>query len=86
MFSLIESIKNMFAPTCIMTQAAEIAAIRRELKQIEKQMVTREELDSWVETLEVLSNEDTMRQIRESEKDFAEGRFEEITSVYDMLE
>ena len=47
-------------------------------------MVTKEELNSAIETIAILSNEDTMRQIVESEEDIKAGRFKEIESVDDL--
>ena len=51
---------------------------------IEKSMVTKNELDSALESVMVYSNEDTMRQIKESEKDIKSGKVKKINSVKDI--
>lgn len=43
--------------------------IIEKLREIEKSMVTKQELELTLETIAVLSNEETMRQIKESEND-----------------
>lgn len=58
--------------------------VYRKLKMIEQSMVTKKELESALETVIVLSNEDTMEQIRESEKDIKSGRVKKISSVKDI--
>ena len=59
--------------------------IYRKLKLIEQSMVTKEELDAALEEVIVISNEDTMRQIEESEKDIKSGKVKKINS-YKSLE
>ena len=56
-----------------------------ELKKIEKKMITKEELDSLKDTMEILSNPDTMTQIAESTKDIHVGRVKEVHSVKDLI-
>jgi predicted transcriptional regulator len=58
--------------------------ILEKLKHIEKTMATRQELEEAMETIAVLSNEDTLNQIKESEKDINNGNFKEINSVEDL--
>jgi PHD/YefM family antitoxin component YafN of YafNO toxin-antitoxin module len=58
--------------------------IIEKLKHIEQSMVTKKELESVMETIAISSNQDTMNQIRESEKDIEEGRTHEINSVSDI--
>ena len=55
-----------------------------ELKMIKARMVTREEFEKAIDTISILSNEDTMEQIRESEKNIFEGKVEEINSVSEL--
>jgi hypothetical protein len=55
-----------------------------ELKKMEKSKVTKEELNRLIETLEIVSNNDTMNQIDSSEKDIEEGNVKEIDSVNDI--
>ncbi len=42
------------------------------------------EVDSLIETVEILSDEDLMTQLSESEKDLEEGRVHEIKSSEDL--
>lgn len=42
------------------------------------------ELDSLKETIEILSDEDLMEQIRNSEKDIKEGRVSDVRSADDL--
>lgn len=58
--------------------------IYRKLKIIEQSMVTKEELDRVLESAIIFSNEDTMRQIEESEKDIKSGKVKRINSVKDI--
>ena len=55
-----------------------------ELKQIEKKIVTKEEMEKILETVEIISNQNTMEQIRQSEEDIQAGRIKKITSVRDI--
>ena len=54
------------------------------IKQIEQAMVTKSELNKAIETIAVLSNEDTVRQIISSENDILTGRVKKITSVNEI--
>ena len=58
--------------------------VYRELKRIEQNMVTKTELNNAIETLSVLSNEETMKQIEKSEEDIKRGRIKRINSVNDI--
>lgn len=42
------------------------------------------EVESLIETVEILSDENLMRQIRESERDIKEGKVREIKSTDDL--
>jgi PHD/YefM family antitoxin component YafN of YafNO toxin-antitoxin module len=42
------------------------------------------EVESLIETVEILSDEDLMKQLNESENDLEEGRVHEITSPEDL--
>ncbi len=55
-----------------------------ELKRIERSMVTRDEMNSFIETIEILSNPETMNQICSSKKDIEIGNVKEINSVSDF--
>jgi len=61
-----------------------LGKVYESLLKIEKSMVTRSEMYRFIETIEILSNSDTMKQIVESERDFKAGRIREINSVEDI--
>jgi hypothetical protein len=63
---------------------ATIDDLYREVKSIQKRMVTREEIDRMMEAIFILSNEQTMLQILGSEKDIATGRVKKIGSVHEI--
>jgi antitoxin YefM len=48
-------------------------------------MVTREDLDALVDSVEILSNPKTMEALRKSDQDIKAGRVKEVTSVNDLL-
>ncbi len=58
--------------------------VYKELKLIQRKMVTKEEIDRLVETIAILSNKETMRQIEESERDIMAGRIKRINSIADL--
>lgn len=59
--------------------------ILEKLRKIEMAMVTRERVNEVVESIVVMSNEDTMRQIEDSERDFEDGNCFEVNGVGDLL-
>ena len=65
-------------------ETLNISEIHKRLNQIEKSMVTRQELGQTIETMAIFSNEDTMNQIRNSERDISKNNFKEINSVEDI--
>ncbi len=67
-----------------MVEAITINNIYDELKTIERKMVTKEEMERILETIEILSNQDTMKQIRQSEEDIQDGRIKEVKSARDI--
>ncbi len=58
--------------------------VYNKLKEIERNMATKEELANAMETLFILSNEDTMGQVLSSENDIKRGKFKEVRSVEDL--
>ena len=56
-----------------------------EIKKIQETMVRREDLDALLDTIEILSNPETMATIQASEEDIAAGRYREISSIDDLL-
>lgn len=59
--------------------------IYREIKQIRKEMVHREDIESMVDTIEIMSSPEKMALLKKSEEDIRKGRVKEITSVDDLL-
>lgn len=62
----------------------DISEINKRLNQIEESMITKQELERVIETIAVLSNEDTINQIRNSEEDISKGKFRIINSVKEI--
>ena len=52
-----------------MEQPINLESLYNQLKRIERAMITRREMDNFLDTLAVLSNSYTMKQINSSEKD-----------------
>ena len=67
-----------------MEKTMSIDAIYRKLKLIEDSMVTKKELNSMMETVMVLSNDETMNQIMESEENIKNGKIKKINSASDI--
>lgn len=67
-----------------MAEAVTIGKVYEEVKAIERNMVTKEDFDRILETIEILSNANTMEQIRASEEDIRHGRVKEIKSSSDI--
>ncbi|MEK6926494.1 MAG: hypothetical protein AABW50_04415 [Nanoarchaeota archaeon] len=67
-----------------MEKTINIEELSRKLKIIEQSMVTKKELDSALKSIMIYSNEDTMRQIEESEKDIKSGKTKKINSIKDI--
>lgn len=68
-----------------MSEVIDAQIVYGELKFIRENMVSKEELNSMVETLEILHNSDTIKQIVESMKDIKAGRTKRVRSVKDLL-
>jgi len=56
-----------------MTPAVTIDELYLEIKKIQETMVRREDLDALLDTIEILSNPETMATIQASEEDIAAG-------------
>ena len=67
-----------------MGQTINLENIHSELIQIKRTMVTKNEMNNFLETISILGNDNTMNQICESEKDILAGRIKEINSVKDI--
>ncbi len=68
-----------------MTESISIEDVYQELKAIERKMVTREDLEALIDSVEILSNPKTMGAIRKSDTDIKEGRVKEVSSVEELL-
>ena len=67
-----------------MPETITIGKVYDELKIIERKMVTKDEMERIIDTIEILSNPDTMEQIRQSEEDIKAGRIKAVKSVCDI--
>ena len=70
---------------CNMTQIVTIEDDYQKIKAIEKTMVTRQNLDALIDSIEIKSNPETMEALHKSDIDIKEGRYNEISSVDDLL-
>jgi len=68
-----------------MHEAVTIQDVYEALKRVEEKMVTREDPETLVDSVEMLSNPKTMDAIRKSDRDIKAGRVKEVTSVEDLL-
>ncbi len=68
-----------------MTEAVSIKDVFEELKKIERNMATKVELEALSNTIEVLSNPETMKQLIGSAEDIRKGRVKQVTSAKDLL-
>jgi antitoxin YefM len=68
-----------------MIESITIEDVYQELKTIERTMVTREDLDALIDSVEILSNPITMAALNKSDLDIKEGRVKEVSSVEELL-
>jgi len=68
-----------------MSETILLKEVYEELKKIERKMVTKKEIESLVETMEIMSNPDTIKQIVESMEDIKQGKVKEVSGVKDLL-
>lgn len=68
-----------------MSPGVTIDKVYQEIKKIRETMVRREDLEPLIDTIEILSNPETMEIIKRSESDISCGRVKEISSVDDLL-
>ena len=69
-----------------MTNSITIEDVYQELKRMEEKMVTREDIEALIDSVEILSNPKTMEALRKSDQDIKAGRVREINSVADLLD
>jgi antitoxin YefM len=68
-----------------MGDTVTIDDVYQELKRLEEKMVTREDIEALIDSIEILSNPETMEALHKSDRDIKAGRVKEVTSVEDML-
>ncbi len=69
-----------------MTNSITIEDVYQELKRMEEKIVTREDIEALIDSVEILSNPKTMEALRKSDQDIKAGRVREINSVADLLD
>jgi antitoxin YefM len=69
-----------------MADSVTIKDVYQELKRMEAKMVTREDIEALIDSVEILSNPKTMEALRKSDRDIKADRVREITSVKDLLD
>jgi len=69
-----------------MAESITIREVYKELKKMEEKMVTREDLEALIDTVEIISNPKTMKALRKSDQDIKTGRVKKVTSVKDLLD
>lgn len=68
-----------------MANAISIKRVYDELKKMKKEMVTKKEMQSLIDTVGIMGNPETMKQIAESMEDIKHGRVKEANSVKDLM-
>ena len=69
----------------IMSSGVTIDQVYQEIKKIRADMVKREDLEALIDTVEILSNPETMLAIKKSHRDIKQGRVKTITSIDNLL-
>ncbi|GBE18247.1 hypothetical protein BMS3Abin16_00839 [archaeon BMS3Abin16] len=69
-----------------MTDSVTLEDVYRELKRLEEKMVTREDVEALVDSVEILSNPQTMKVLQKSDEDIKAGRVKDAASVKDLLD
>ena len=68
-----------------MAETITIQTVYNELKKLETKMITKDEIESLIQTVEIVSNPDTIKQLMRSKEDITHGRVKEVNSVKDIL-
>ncbi len=68
-----------------MADLMNVQVIYKELKFIRENMVSREDFNSILESFEILHNENTVKQLKNSLKDIKEGKTKRVRSVKDIV-
>lgn len=81
----LETYLNHFLLNIVMPETITMQDLFKELRAIKQSMVSKEEMTSLFETMEILHHPETMRQVRKSEEDIRSGRTKKIGGVKDLL-
>ena len=68
-----------------MAETITIQTVYNELKKLETKMITKDEIESLIQTVEIATNPDTIKQLIRSKEDITHGRVKEVNSVKDIL-
>lgn len=68
-----------------MPQAITIQDVYKELKEIKQNMVSKQEVENLIETMEILHNPNTMAQVRASDTDIKTGRTRPVKNMNDLI-
>ena len=68
-----------------MSSGVTIEDVYHEIQLIKKTMVRRQDLESLIDTVEIMSNQETRDILKKSDADSIHGRIREISSVDDLL-
>ena len=69
-----------------MPELVTIQDVYKTLKRIEEKMVTREEVEALIDSVEILNNPKTMDALHKSDQDIEAGRVKVVTSVKELLD
>jgi len=65
--------------------AITVEDVYKELKQIEQKMLTKEEFEAVIETLEILANPKIVASLARAEDNIKKGKIRKVTSVKELL-
>ena len=68
-----------------MPELVTIQDVYEALKRIEEKMVTREDVEALIDSIEILSNPKIMEALHKSDENIRAGCVKEITSVKELL-
>ena len=68
-----------------MAETITIKTVYDELRNLETKMITKNEIESLIQTVEIVANPDTIKQLMRSKEDITHGRVKEVSSVKDIL-
>lgn len=69
-----------------MPDSATLQDVYETLKRIKEKIISREDVEALIDTVEILNNPETMKAIRRSDRDIQAGRVRAISSVKEMLD